>query len=142
MLGSKRVAPPSHPWQLKVAESYVFPLDASKFDRARVDLHLTSDADQKDFLYSGFGAVMLVRYSDFPVGPYDELLLIPGAFEPKGTARKPFLADRLVTRIYVSSIASVKQGRKNWGIRAGQIYLERGELLPSSSHGVSQRLCR
>ncbi len=56
------------------------------------------------------GSVMYVKYDDSPVGPYDELLLIPGKIR---------LADRdelSITRIFVSSMESVVNGRKNWGI--------------------------
>lgn len=53
---------------------------------------------------------MLVDYHDSPVGPYGELLFIPGRFR--------FGADHLasITRILVSSQASVTAGRRNWGI--------------------------
>ena len=56
----------------------------------------------------GFGYVMLVDYSSSPVGPYQELLFIPGQF-----GEKKFQS---ITRILVSSEASTDQGRKNWGI--------------------------
>ena len=56
----------------------------------------------------GFGYVMLVDYSSSPVGPYQELLFIPGQF-----GENKFQS---ITRILVSSEASTDQGRKNWGI--------------------------
>lgn len=55
---------------------------------------------------------MVLRYTESPVGPYDELLIIPGAFDSP-----PFSDDKenpRVTRIYVSTLASVINGRKNW----------------------------
>ena len=52
--------------------------------------------------------MMLVDYSSSPVGPYHELLFIPGQF-----GEKKFQS---ITRILVSSEASTDQGRKNWGI--------------------------
>ena len=29
----------------------------------------------------GLGGLMLVRYTDSPVGPYDELILVPGCYQ-------------------------------------------------------------
>lgn len=56
----------------------------------------------------GLGYVMLVDYHESPVGPYHELLIIPGKF------RKTKM--QAITKIYVDSEASTINGRKNWGI--------------------------
>ena len=56
----------------------------------------------------GFGYVMLVNYKESPVGPYRELLFIPGKFQKNGL--------QSITRIYVDSEASTQNGRNNWGI--------------------------
>jgi hypothetical protein len=56
----------------------------------------------------GLGYVMLVNYEQSPVGPYRELLLIPGKF------RKT--KKQAITKIYVDSEASTHNGRNNWGI--------------------------
>ncbi|MFW5691984.1 MAG: acetoacetate decarboxylase family protein [Chloroflexota bacterium] len=58
----------------------------------------------------GPGAVMLVDYHTSPVGPYQEALYIPGLFD--------YAARRLfsITRILVSTMISVVNGRENWGI--------------------------
>ncbi|KAF8586944.1 hypothetical protein K439DRAFT_1408197 [Ramaria rubella] len=59
----------------------------------------------------GNACVQVVRYFESPVGPYDELLYIPGKFDiPTGKAHLR------VTRIYVSTEASIYNGRKNWNI--------------------------
>lgn len=58
----------------------------------------------------GLGAVMLVDYTASGVGPYHEALFIPGQFRLGGRLRS------VITRIYVSSQASVDSGRANWGI--------------------------
>lgn len=58
----------------------------------------------------GFGAVMLVNYQESPVGPYRELLFIPGKF------RTPQGRRYSITRIFVDSEASTLSGRANWGI--------------------------
>ena len=54
--------------------------------------------------------VMLVDYETSAVGPYQELLYIPGRFDfPNGRHYS-------ITRIYVSTMDSVVNGRLNWGI--------------------------
>ncbi len=64
----------------------------------------------KDSKWSGMGFVMLVDYQDSPVGPYHELLVIPG--------KTRFEGSRLgtISKIYVDSTDSMVNGRKNWGI--------------------------
>ena len=59
----------------------------------------------------GPAVVMFVDYADSPAGPYRELLYLPGRSSAGGTGRA-----WSVTRIYVSSWASVVNGRRNWGI--------------------------
>jgi hypothetical protein len=56
----------------------------------------------------GLGYVMLVNYEKSPVGPYHELLIIPGKF------RK--IKKQAITKIYVDTEASTQNGRNNWGI--------------------------
>ncbi|SDD83600.1 Acetoacetate decarboxylase (ADC) [Algoriphagus faecimaris] len=56
----------------------------------------------------GLGFLMLVNYSKSPIGPYRELLLIPGKF---GENKK-----QSITSIFVDSLASTQNGRNNWGI--------------------------
>jgi hypothetical protein len=60
---------------------------------------------------TGPSIVMFVDYAQSPVGPYRELLYIPGRFD-LGTGRPAWS----VTRIYVSTWESVVNGRLNWGI--------------------------
>ena len=53
--------------------------------------------------------VMLVRYKDSPIGPYDELLFMD----------HPLICKRLLStipKIFVSTDASVEHGKKFWGI--------------------------
>lgn len=60
--------------------------------------------------HGGHALVMFVDYERSAVGPYRELLYIPGRFDfPNGRHYS-------ITRIYVSSMASVVNGRVNWGI--------------------------
>ncbi len=58
----------------------------------------------------GFGALMLVDYSTSNAGPYGELLFIPGKFKHEGKKLNT------ISKIYVSTMASVENGRSNWGI--------------------------
>lgn len=57
---------------------------------------------------SGLGFVMLVNYQQATVGPYKELLFMPGPFAHNG--------KRSITKIYVDSENSTRNGRYNWGI--------------------------
>ncbi|EJD37553.1 hypothetical protein AURDEDRAFT_44729, partial [Auricularia subglabra TFB-10046 SS5] len=59
----------------------------------------------------GLGTVWIVRYAASPVGPYDELIYAPGDFVTPSGGRAP-----RVTRIYVSTVISVLNGRRNWNV--------------------------
>lgn len=67
-----------------------------------------------DFQQAGYrgwiGTVMLVDYASSNVGPYCELLFIPGLFKLNG--RTTFS----ISKIYVSTQVSVDNGIANWGI--------------------------
>lgn len=54
--------------------------------------------------------LMFVDYQSSDVGPYHELLLIPGLFPFNNSL------NHSITRIYVSSMESVVNGNLNWGI--------------------------
>lgn len=58
----------------------------------------------------GLGYVMLVNYTESPVGPYKELLVIPGK------CKTPHGSKQTISKIYVDSEASLNSGRANWGI--------------------------
>ncbi|KAL4922072.1 hypothetical protein BDW62DRAFT_197311 [Aspergillus aurantiobrunneus] len=64
------------------------------------------------FQTSWLKAVMIVRYTDTDVGPYDELILIPGRAVNPNTGKK----EMRISTIYVSTDASVWSGRRNWNI--------------------------
>lgn len=66
-------------------------------------------------LVGGLASLMLVRYADTPVGPYDELIICPGSYlyqaEEKGA-----LVERKnlrISRIYVSQRDSAYNGRRS-----------------------------
>ncbi len=55
--------------------------------------------------------MMFVDYAQSDVGPYHELLFIPGSFPFEDGKR-----HLSISRIFVSSIDSVVNGQRNWGI--------------------------
>lgn len=67
-----------------------------------------ANATEGDFL-GLLGTIQLIRYTDTPVGPYDELLIVPGYFgyEQDGERKQ----NVRISRIYVSSKYAVYSGR-------------------------------
>lgn len=98
------------PWKCR-AETYWLlvkfshPLPIGIYDALEAT-HPACTARQFD---GGMGLISIVRYSDTPVGSYDELLIIPGRFEiPAGIAKGKAAARN--TRIYVSQKATMYNG--------------------------------
>lgn len=54
----------------------------------------------------------IIRYEDTDVGPYDELIVMPGFFVNPHTGKR----NARITNIYVSTDASVWNGRRNWSM--------------------------
>lgn len=94
------------PWQLK-GEGYLM---LYRFSNEFLKKEGCISEKLKPFLWMNFGMVMLVNYQVSPVGPYGELLFIPGMFHYEG---KYYWH---ISKIYVSSLDSVMNGRANWGI--------------------------
>ncbi|KAI4162933.1 MAG: hypothetical protein LQ342_003444 [Letrouitia transgressa] len=67
----------------------------------------------------GLSFAQVIRYRESPVGPYDELAILPGYFEQgastieRHTQPKRYLR---ITGIWVNSEASLVNGRRNWNI--------------------------
>jgi hypothetical protein len=59
--------------------------------------------------WSGQAYVMLIDYLDSPVGPFHELLLMPGKADLGGSSR------RTMSKVYCDSVAAMMDGRNNWG---------------------------
>lgn len=91
------------PWALR-ARGYLLAVRA-----AQSGPHASAEPLLRPFP-GGLGFVLFVDYSEAPVGPYHELLFIPGTLGLRG-GRLP-----TVSKIYVSTQASVDNGRRNWGI--------------------------
>ena len=80
------------------------------FSEAFVREHGFLTPFQQDSYRGYIGTVMLVDYHTSAVGPYRELLFIPGLFRLGGEITFS------IAKIYVSSYDSVWNGRENWGI--------------------------
>lgn len=99
--------PTSHaapPWELD-GEGVIL---IYKFSRDWVNRSPLLSQQQKANFNGGLGYVMLVNYLHSPVGPYKELLWIPGKFLPH--------RRQAITTIFVNTQASTENGRFNWGI--------------------------
>lgn len=94
------------PWDLTGWGLICSWFSASACEAARATL----TAEQQAGYVGGPVVLMLVRYARSDCGPYDELLFIPGRL------RGPRGARPLISRIWVSSQASVDNGRRNWAI--------------------------
>lgn len=110
--GRMRVPVCGSPWELRVQDSWVLPFMVTPARGRRI---VRTDHDKKDVHDWGLGIVMMVRYSNSPVGPYDELLYSLPFKRP--SLGLQLLAPRRLPVIYVSSEASLRNGRVNWGIR-------------------------
>ncbi len=100
---NKIVAPP---WDLK-GNGYIF---IFKFPKSFVEKKGFLADYQAEKFKGYFGTVMLVDYAESGVGPYKELLFVPGMFDLGG---KTIYS---ISKIYVSSYDSVWNGIENWGI--------------------------
>lgn len=59
----------------------------------------------------------IIRYEDTDVGPYDELIVMPGYFVNPHTGKR----NARISNIYVSTDASVWNGRRNWSMLLSSI---------------------
>ncbi|KAA1468435.1 hypothetical protein DENSPDRAFT_464714 [Dentipellis sp. KUC8613] len=71
--------------------------------------------------------IVVVRYTDSPAGPYDELMYVGGKFENPVEGKG--VETGRITNIYVSTNASVWNGRRNWNIPK---HLARFEWTPKA----------
>lgn len=77
-----------------------------------------ADPKESGAFKGGLSMIEVVRYNDTPVGPYDEIVLVPGFFEIPGTEGKNGKRKQMprCTRIYVSQKDTLWNGRHNWNI--------------------------
>lgn len=67
-----------------------------------------ADPEVNGRFVGGLCSVMILRYHQTPVGPYDEVIWIPGSFEVPQLDRGHMVR---IGRIYVSSLESVYNGK-------------------------------
>ena len=94
------------PWNLR-GKGYIF---LYKFKKDFVAQSGNVPAFLEGAFVGGFGSMMLVDYEESNAGPYGELLFIPGKFRFGGKKLDT------ISKIYVSTMESVVNGRANWGI--------------------------
>lgn len=94
------------PWTL-TGKGYIL---VYRFPKTFVEEKANLPGFLKGHFAGGFGTLMLVDYHTSNAGPYGELLIIPGKFKHEGKKLNT------ISKIYVSTVASVENGKKNWGI--------------------------
>lgn len=140
--GQLTVPPAPAPWTLEVENSWVFPFRVTP---SRLDSLLRARReDRATACPSGLGVAMIIRYSGSPAGPYDELLFGLPVISPKLPGE--WLTTRRLPVIYVSSEASLRNGRKNWGIRKEladfEWSVQPGYLWTTTSVKITDRITR
>ncbi len=105
-MDSKDIQMAEAPWKLR-GKGYMFLYNFPKDWSKKANF---LPVEMRGEYQGGLGTLMLVDYATSNVGPYQELLFIPGRFS--------WMKYRCyaISRIWVSSMASVINGRKNWGI--------------------------
>src|ERR1700736_4336378 len=72
-------------------------------------------------LVGGSGSLCLYRYTDSPIGPYDEVSYSPGSYEYLNrSGRSPAKANRITTSYVSCGERGIFAIRRNWGIPAEQ----------------------
>ncbi|KXJ85935.1 hypothetical protein Micbo1qcDRAFT_220050 [Microdochium bolleyi] len=104
------------PWDLEAETAYIVPMLGVLPDlpvKAFAPLERTSSYATSGTCLAGVGLMMVIRYKDSPVGPYDEFIIIPGLFANQEDEGLPKLR---ISRIYVSHKYTTWNGRRNWNI--------------------------
>ncbi|GAP83435.1 hypothetical protein SAMD00023353_0202070 [Rosellinia necatrix] len=119
------IVPVTAPWQLKgTVYSVTFFSQAGKLpDHAYSPLERDSpysSAAASGEHRGGISQFQVIRYTESPVGPYDELIVCPGSFnyevEEGGRRKRKVKKDLRISRIYVSQKYTCWNGRTNWNI--------------------------
>lgn len=113
------------PWDLKASVAYVVPMIGLNPDvpnKAFSPLERNSSYATSGQLLAGTGLMMIIRYKDSPVGPYDEFIVMPGLYNNP----KDGLIPRLrISRIYVTHKYTTWNGRNS---KLFQNTLDKGRL--------------
>ena len=119
------ISPP--PWKCR-ADAYIlpfFPSAANPLPASKIyaPLEAKSEAWTSMVHRGGVGLAQIIRYTDTPVGTYDELAIMPGNFE--APARVGLKGKyQMITGIWVSQETTCMNGRKNWNIPKYRFHLE------------------
>jgi len=136
------------PWELKgTIYSFLFwvsPQETSSIGNDKEFLYspLEAESSFSDGAYlGGLASIQVIRYTESPVGPYDELILVPGKFEYAAETDAKDNGFRLemkknlrVTRAYVSQEKTCWNGRNNWNIPKNLAHFE---FKPLSNSAVA-----
>ena len=110
------------PWTLK-GTVYTFMLYVPTKQISTIPHSFLSSPLEKDSLLlkageylGGLASVQIIRYTETPVGPYDELLLVPGKFSYEKENKKGIKEKKenlRITKIFVSQKYTCFNGRKS-----------------------------
>ncbi|CZR66351.1 uncharacterized protein PAC_16252 [Phialocephala subalpina] len=118
------------PWTLK-GTVYIFMMYMTSKDAATLSANPefiyspleAKSSFSKDKLIGGLSMVQLIKYSESPVGPYDEMVVIPGYFEYEievtakdGKVKTEKRKNLRCTRVFVSQEKTCWNGRNNWNV--------------------------
>jgi len=115
------IAPP--PWTCKATAYILTFYNSASSGLPRDIVYDTLEAEASSFsseqdagtYRGGLCMAQIIRYSETPIGPYDELAILPGYFNgvgPAGEKKK----DLRITGTWVSQETTLMNGRKNWNI--------------------------
>jgi hypothetical protein len=97
------------PWWFTLDELFAFAVAPMKDKPTNTKTY--TGYPQWPFL-GGPGYLIAIKFSDSPIGAYNEIFFIPGMYKPH-CSFKPWFS---VQRIWVDSMASRHAGRSIWGI--------------------------
>ncbi|GAA5898828.1 hypothetical protein JCM8208_005406 [Rhodotorula glutinis] len=97
------------PWTLN-GEAWIFIIRDQPFSETPVPLpegnyaplEKGSEGDLSHRFHGGTGLFLVIRYSNTPVGPYDEVMIVPGLFSYKVKGRKDKLYRWAITRLHTA----------------------------------------
>lgn len=113
----KPIVPVPAPWKLRGTVYIVsyWSKPGSLPDFAYSPLEANSSFSNSGKHHGGLSQFHIIRYTESPVGPYDELLICPGSFDYKVDegGKLKLKKNVRITRIYVSQKYTCWNGRKS-----------------------------
>ena len=104
------------PWDLQAETAYLVPmidLSPDLPDKAWSPLERNSSFASSGTFVAGTGLLMIIRYKDSPVGPYDEFIILPGLWANDGINGVIPQVNLRISRIYVSHKYTTWNGRRS-----------------------------